>query len=96
MEDASVEDRQHLLRLLISEIIFEGVQVRIRGALNVDQNSASASIRQWDSPSRSAPVGITSPISRGSGRNPDKMEFEIVAPIETTYFKKPKALNYNQ
>jgi site-specific DNA recombinase len=88
MEDASFENRQRLLRLLISEIIFEGVQVRIRGALNVDQYSASASVHQLDSSGPSAIVGIMPPTSRSMERNPHKMEFEIVAPLATGYFKK--------
>jgi site-specific DNA recombinase len=91
MENAVTEKRQQVLRLLISEIAFEGVQVRIRGAITTDQNLVDPQpIDSWGQP---LGVGIIAPTSRGSERNPDKMEFEIVAPIETTYFKKTKTLN---
>jgi hypothetical protein len=88
MENAVTEKRQQVLRLLISEIAFEGVQVRIRGAITTDQNLFDPQpIDSWGSPST---VGIAAPTSRGLERNPDKMEFEIVAPVEDSYFKESR------
>jgi hypothetical protein len=88
MENAVTEKRQQVLRLLISEIAFEGVQVRIRGAITTDQNLFDPQpIDSWGPPST---VGIAAPTSRGSERNPDKMEFEIVAPVKAGYFKESR------
>jgi hypothetical protein len=85
MENAAVEKRQQVLRLLVSEITFEGVQVRIRGAIATDQNLFNPRpMDPWGQPSA---VGIISPTSRGLEHNPDKMEFEIVALVQTGYRK---------
>ena len=88
MDNAGTEKRQQVLRLLISEIAFEGVQVRIRGAITTDQNLFNPQpIDSWAQPSG---VGIIAPTSRSLERNPDKMEFEIVAPVKTAYFKESR------
>jgi hypothetical protein len=90
MENASPTKRQQILRLLISEIIFEGFQARIIGALSADEGSEESPFDLNDPAGTGSNVGITAPTSRRLDRNPHKMEFEIVAPIPKGYFKEAK------
>ena len=85
MDQATPEKRQQLIRILVSEITFQGAQVVIRGAISAGRDNPLLPLHPT-APSVPSPiVGIAAPISRSMERNPDKLEFEIVARVNATH-----------